>query len=236
MKDDSKQLLKLLKVSESLLTEEFVQKLLRIKDLEKILEKELEILLSRKERTIKKHAVYLFNLIIILARLKNKKLIYNIILLSNYPNKFLEKVFGEHLKDFDSICFEMISGNERIYYENIKGKSSKIALSMIVALVQKYRLSNDREERKKLENYIIDIANENSVDKEYAVIKLISIMENGYPKAVRNFNAVIKKVKKENVLILIEKYLDGEKERKRIQKKNSGNIVFKTIKKLNPFI
>ncbi|MGL5356834.1 MAG: hypothetical protein ACRDAQ_09915, partial [Cetobacterium sp.] len=225
MKDDSKQLLKLLKVSESLLTEEFVQKLLRIKDLEKILEKELEILLSRKERTIKKHAVYLFNLIIILARLKNKKLIYNIILLSNYPNKFLEKVFGEHLKDFDSICFEMISGNEGIYYENIKGKSSKIALSMIVALVQKYRLSNDREKRKKLENYIIDIANENSVDKEYTVIKLISIMENGYPKAVRNFNAVIKKVKKENVLILIEKYLDGEKERKRIQKKNSGNIV-----------
>ncbi|MGL5377775.1 MAG: hypothetical protein ACRDAT_05760, partial [Cetobacterium sp.] len=225
MKDDSKQLLKLLKASESLLTEEFVEKLLRIKDLERVLEKELEGLLSRKERTIKKHAVYLFNLIVILARLKNKKLIYNIILLSNYANKFLEKVFGEHLKDFDSICFEMISGNERIYYENIKGKSSKIALSMIVALVQKYRLSNDREERKKLENYIIDIANENSVDKEYAVIKLISIMENGYPKAVRNFNAVIKKVKKENVLILIEKYLDGEKERKRIQKKNSGNIV-----------
>ncbi|MGL4946262.1 MAG: hypothetical protein ACRC4X_01130, partial [Cetobacterium sp.] len=221
-----------LKASESLLTEEFVEKLLRIKDLERVLEKELEGLLSRKERTIKKHAVYLFNLIVILARLKNKKLIYNIILLSNYANKFLEKVFGEHLKDFDSICFEMISGNERIYYENIKGKSSKIALSMIVALVQKYRLSNDREERKKLENYIIDIANENSVDKEYAVIKLISIMENGYPKAVRNFNAVIKKVKKENVLILIEKYLDGEKERKIIQKKNSGNIVFKTIKKL----
>ncbi|MGL6130962.1 MAG: hypothetical protein ACRCZ9_05050, partial [Fusobacteriaceae bacterium] len=63
MKDDSKQLLKLLKASESLLTEEFVEKLLRIKDLEKVLEKELEVLLSRKERTIKKHAVYLFNLI-----------------------------------------------------------------------------------------------------------------------------------------------------------------------------
>ncbi|MGL6025000.1 MAG: hypothetical protein ACRC0F_10335, partial [Cetobacterium sp.] len=149
------EVLKLLKESEFLLKKELAQKIFQTKNLEEILEKELKVLLSRKERTIKKRAAYLFNLFMVLAQFKNKNLIYNIVLLSNYSNKFLENIFGEFLEYFDSICFEVIDKKEQFYYENIKGKSSKINLSMIVALVQKYRFTYDKEKKQQLEKYII---------------------------------------------------------------------------------
>ena len=82
---------------------------------------------------------------------------------------------------------------------------------MIASLTKCYIKNRNKE----IENYIIDVARKGNKDEMYTATKLMTIINNGYFKAEFNLNAKRKNVKKLEVAIVLENFVN---ERKKIRK------------------
>lgn len=84
-----------------------------------LMEKELITSLERTKITINKNSSYIFNLFLLLAKLKSKIVLNQLFQITDYSKDFLEKIFGEFIIYFEFVCFKVIEGNEKLFYEKI---------------------------------------------------------------------------------------------------------------------
>ena len=222
--ESSKELLKKVKENKFNLTAPLLKEVLKRKDIKQLMEKELEALLGRTEATIKKNSSYLFNLIMLLNEFKSRVVYKKIPEISNYSQSFLEKVFGDFIVYLEPIFLEGVLKNEKIYYEKSIQNQNQLTLYMIKALTIQF----SKYGKKELEEYLIVIAIKKIEPKDelYTVLKLITLVENGYSKAETNLNAKRRNIKNPEIFDFFEIYhkekMKGQK--KKTTKKNPPEI------------